>query len=114
MGFSSPTLVNPKYLRPRNVKEAYIRQGGENRYYCPAKGKILYVKWGRDAVGANTLWTIAGPGATEPAGIECQQATRDSYIAYNGKDPATEPRPRREKYAGGGKASWAGRHGAMG
>ncbi len=109
MGHSAPTLVNPKYLRPVYVKECYIRQAGDNRYYCPSKGKVLYIRWGRDEAGANAMFTVPGPGATEAAGLQCQQATRDSYLAYNGKDPETEPRSKRTVHKGGGKkTSWAG------
>ncbi len=109
MGFTAPTLINPKYLRPLLIKECYIRQGGDNRYYCPATGAILYIKWGRDDAGANAIYTVAGPDATIAPGIQCQQATRDSYLSYNGKDPATEPKSKRHAHKGGGKlVTWAG------
>jgi len=109
MGFSAPTLCNPKYLRPILVREAYIRQAGENRYYCPKTGAVLYIKWGRDADGANAMFTVPGPGSTIAPGIQCQQATRDSYLAYNDKDPETEPKSKPVVKGGGKKASWAGK-----
>ena len=104
------TLVNPKYLRPVRIRECYSREIGENRYHCPANGKVLYVRWGRDELGANAMFTVNGPGSTVEAGVQCQAATRDSFLSYNGKDPDTEPRP---VYRGGGKGrgkkiTWAG------